>query len=288
MIVGSKCRHLNGDLFCFKMGSGGRHDLRLRGAVNRTINRAIDISIGLAVKTYAAQKALEIQQRREEHLTFVAHDLRSPLAAIAMAARLLEEAVPHVGRGQRAAMLLETMHRNVTRLNSLVVRVVQEEANLKTRVNESVERREVNLRELVEALVKDLRTLADDSGLKLVNEIPEGLTAFADPGMRSLIFQNLISNAIDYTPDGKLLSGRRRQKGRAASNAGSPTTARGFRQSVWRRCSTNWRPTRTRKAAWGSASPSSNSSSKRTAAGSPSKANSAGARRSDSRFLRVR
>lgn len=184
-----------------------RHDLRLRGAVNRTINRVIDVSIGLAVKTYAAQKALEIQQRREEHLTFVAHDLRSPLAAIAMAARLLEDAVPDVGRDERAAMLLETMHRNVSRLNSLVVKVVQEEANLKTQVNEKVERQEVNLRELVEALVKDLRPLADASSLKLVNDIPEGLTAFADKGMLSLVFQNLISNAIDYTPNGRVTVG---------------------------------------------------------------------------------
>ena len=193
-----------------------RHDLGLRGAVNRTINRVIDISIGLAVKTYAAQKALEIQQRREEHLTFVAHDLRSPLAAIAMAARLLEVAVPDVGRDERAAMLLGTMHRNVTRLNSLVVKVVQEEANLKTQVNERVERREVNLRELVETLVEDLRPLADASGLKLINEIPAGLTAFADAGMLSLIFQNLISNAIDYTTNGRVTVGARACEGSAA------------------------------------------------------------------------
>jgi two-component system phosphate regulon sensor histidine kinase PhoR len=193
-----------------------RHDLRLRGAVNRTINRVIDISIGLAVKTYAAQKALEIQQRREEHLTFVAHDLRSPLAAIAMAAKLLEVAVPDVGRDERAAMLLGTMHRNVTRLNSLVVKVVQEEANLKTKVNERVERREVNLRELVETLVEDLRPLADASSLKLINEIPAGLTAFADAGMLSLIFQNLISNAIDYTPNGRVTVGARACEGSAA------------------------------------------------------------------------
>ena len=184
-----------------------RHDLRLRGATNRTINRVIDGSIGLAVKTYAAQKALEIQQRREEHLTFVAHDLRSPLAAIAMAARLLEVAVPHVGRDERAAMLMETMHRNVTRLNLLVVKVVQEGANLNTKANERAERRKVDLRELVETLVTDLRPLADASSLKLVNEIPEGLTAFADPGMLSLVFQNLISNAIDYTPNGLITVG---------------------------------------------------------------------------------
>ena len=193
-----------------------RHGLSLRGPVNRTINRVIDMSIGLAVKTYAAQKALEIQQRREEHLAFVAHDLRSPLSAIAMAAQLLEATIPDVAKDERAAALLETMHRNVGRLNSLVVKVVQEEANLKAKVAERVERREVNLRALVEALVEDLRPLADASNLKLINEIPEGLTARADAGMLSLIFQNLISNAIDYTPNGKVIVGARAGGGPAA------------------------------------------------------------------------
>ncbi|MDT5269953.1 MAG: hypothetical protein QOH49_2139 [Acidobacteriota bacterium] len=186
-----------------------RHDLRLRGAVNRTINRVIDVSIGLAVKTYAAQKALEIQQRREEHLTFVAHDLRSPLAAIAMAARLLEVTAPDVVRDEKAAMLLETMHRNVTRLNSLVVKVVQEEANLKAQVDEKVKRREVKLRELVELLVSDLRPLAEASNLSLINRVPEELMVIADANMLTLIFQNLISNAIDYTPNGEVTVGAR-------------------------------------------------------------------------------
>jgi two-component system phosphate regulon sensor histidine kinase PhoR len=193
-----------------------RHDLRLRGVVNRTINRVIDVSIGLAVKTYAAQKALEIQQRREEHLTFVAHDLRSPLSAISMAAKLLEATVPDVGKDERAAMLLETMHRNVTRLNSLVVKVVQEEANLKAKVNEKVEWREVKLRELVEVLVSDLSPLAVVSNLSLANEVPEGLTAFADANMLTLIFQNLISNAIDYTPNGEVTIGAKKIKESAA------------------------------------------------------------------------
>ena len=193
-----------------------RHDLSLRGPVNRTINRVIDMSIGLAVKTYAAQKALEIQQRREEHLAFVAHDFRSPLSAIAMAAQLLAATIPDVAQDEGAAALLETMHRNVGRLNSLVVKVVQEEVNLKTKVNERVERREVNLRELVGALVNDLRPLADASNLKLMNEIPEGLTALADAGMVSLIFQNLLSNAIDYTPNGEVTVGARADDGAAA------------------------------------------------------------------------
>lgn len=193
-----------------------RHNLSLRGPVNRTINRVIDMSIGLAVKTYATQKALEIQQRREEHLAFVAHDLRSPLSAIAMAAKLLERAVPDVVKDERAATLLETMHRNVSRLNSLVVKVMQEDANLKAKVNEKLERREVKLRALVEVLVSDLSPLAAASSLSLLNNVPEELTAFVDADMLTLIFQNLISNAIDYTPNGEVIIGAREIKESAA------------------------------------------------------------------------
>jgi two-component system, OmpR family, phosphate regulon sensor histidine kinase PhoR len=184
-----------------------RHGLSLRGPVNRTINRVIDMSIGLAVKTYAAQKALEIQQRREEHLAFVAHDLRTPLSAIAMAAKLLEVAVPDVVKDERAATLLETVHRNIGRLNSLVVKVVQEEANLQAKVNERVERQEVKLRELVEVLVSDLQPMSDASNTRLVNKVPGELTAFADPNMLTLIFQNLFSNAINYAPNGEVTIG---------------------------------------------------------------------------------
>jgi signal transduction histidine kinase len=193
-----------------------RHGLRLRGAVNRTINRVIDKSIGLAVKSYAAQKALEIQERREEHLAFVAHDLRSPLAAIAMAAKLLERTVPDVVKDEQAAVLLGTMHRNVDRLNSLVVKVVQEKANLKAQANEKLERREVKLRTLVEVLVNDLSPLTYASKLSLSNQVPAELTAYADADMLTLIFQNLISNAIDYTPNGEVIIGARKNNESAA------------------------------------------------------------------------
>jgi signal transduction histidine kinase len=168
------------------------------------------------VKTYATQKALEVQQRREEHLAFVAHDLRSPLASIAMAAQLLERTVPDIGQNEHAATLLGTMHRNVDRLNSLVVKVVQEKANLKVQVNENVERQEVRLRALVEVLVNDLSPLTYASNLSLINNVPEELTAFVDADMMTLVFQNLISNAIDYTPDGEVLIGAQEDKETAA------------------------------------------------------------------------
>jgi signal transduction histidine kinase len=72
-----------------------------------------------------------------------------------------------------------------------------------------VEWREVNLRALVEVLVNDLNPLTYASDLTLVNRVSAGLTAYADVDMLTLIFQNLISNAIDYTPNGEVVIGAR-------------------------------------------------------------------------------
>ncbi|MCA1594673.1 MAG: HAMP domain-containing histidine kinase [Acidobacteria bacterium] len=181
-----------------------RHGLSLHGKANHIVNRVIDGSIGLAVKTYATQKAVEVQQRREEHLSFVAHDLRTPLSAIATAAQLLGTNYTGGAKDEQAANLLEIVQRNVNRMNALVVKVVQEETNLKANAEGKLERREVKLRALVENLINDLQPLAGTLNTKLTNHISEELTAFADPNLLTLVFQNLISNAIKYTPNGEV------------------------------------------------------------------------------------
>src|SRR6476659_1974975 len=70
------------------------NDLRLQGEPFHILNRVLDGAIGLAVQTYATQRALEVQHRREEYLAFVAHDLRTPLNAISLTTKLLELTVP--------------------------------------------------------------------------------------------------------------------------------------------------------------------------------------------------
>ena len=59
--------------------------LRLQGKGFHVLNLVLDGAIGMAVETFAAQRARDVQARREEYLAFVAHDLRTPLNAIALA-----------------------------------------------------------------------------------------------------------------------------------------------------------------------------------------------------------
>lgn len=181
-----------------------RNGISLRGKTNRIVNRVIDGAIGLAVKTYSTQRAVEVQQRREEHLSFVAHDLRSPLSSVLMAARLLETNLPAEAKTEQASTLLASLHRNVKRMDALIIKVVQEEANLNADADGKWERREVNLRSLVESLVGDLLPLAEISQTRLINDVPAELAVLGDGNRLTLIFQNLISNAIKYSPHGEV------------------------------------------------------------------------------------
>src|SRR5262249_14601242 len=66
-----------------------KNGLSLDGVSFHIVNGVLDRAIGLAVQTYATERALELQKRREEYLAFVAHDLRTPLNAVALAASVL-------------------------------------------------------------------------------------------------------------------------------------------------------------------------------------------------------
>lgn len=183
--------------------------LTLQGKPFRIINRVLDEAIGLAVDTFATQRALEVQRRREEYLAFVAHDLRTPLNAIALAARVLELKLPERPATPEMDRMLKSLRRNVQHLEGLVGKVIEENTNLKTEVGIKLERRELDLWPLVEALIHDLHPVAGTSSTRLVNEVPDDLVVYADASLLRRVFQNLIANAIKYTPRGEVLIGAR-------------------------------------------------------------------------------
>jgi signal transduction histidine kinase len=192
-----------------------RSDVSLRGKPFQILNRVFDEAIGLAVQTFAAQQAIEVQRRREEYLAFVAHDLRTPLNAISLAGQVLEHAL-RIGhdRGDTARML-KTLHRNVKQLQSLVEKVLKENAHIQTDAGVKLERREFDVWPFVEVLIHDLHLLAGTAGARLVNEVPEDLSAYADASVMRRVVENLITNAIKYTPRGKIVIGARDSGGGA-------------------------------------------------------------------------
>jgi len=186
--------------------------LSLEGESFHVVNGVLDQAIGLAVQTYATERALELQKRREEYLAFVAHDLRTPLNAVSVAASVLEEILRDGNAREDTERILNTLHRNVQRLRGLVEKIIQENANLCAETRIKLERREFDLWPLVEALIDDLRPLAKTGGTELVNEVPYHLIVYADASLLKRVFQNLISNAIRHTAHGKVVLGARESR----------------------------------------------------------------------------
>ncbi|MDZ4687902.1 MAG: HAMP domain-containing sensor histidine kinase [Planctomycetaceae bacterium] len=183
--------------------------LSLQGQPFHIVNRVLDGAIGLAVQSYATQQAREVQHRREEYLAFVAHDLRTPLNAISLAARVLELTLPEASARAETAQMFTALRRNVLHLERLVSKVIEESTNLQTEIGIKLERRTFDLWPLVEALIHDLHPVAGTNSTRLRNKVPEDLVVYADASLLRRVFQNLIANAIKYTPRGEVVIGAR-------------------------------------------------------------------------------
>ena len=179
----------------------------LQGRAFHILNRVLDGAIGYAVESFATERALEVQHRREEYLAFVAHDLRTPLNAMSLAARVLDQTVQRTGGSAESARMINSLHRNVRHLESLVAKVLEENTNLQTEIGMKLERRSLDLWPLVEALVHDLHPAAGTGSTQILNMVPDDLVVFADASLLRRIFQNLIANSIAYTPRGEVRIG---------------------------------------------------------------------------------
>ena len=184
-----------------------KHHLPLTTSSACIINGVFDNAVAQATKAYATHMTLELQKRREEHLSFVIHDLRTPLQAVSLATTMVERSVPENSKTDLFESSLLMLRRNVGRLDALIKRVLQEEGNLQLGDSPKVEKREFELWPLVESTIHDLFPIASDAHTTLVNNVPPDLTIFADARLLGQVFQNLISNAIKFTPNGKVIVG---------------------------------------------------------------------------------
>lgn len=177
------------------------------------INTVFDNAVAHAIKAYATHMTIELQKRREEHLSFVIHDLRTPLQAISLGTATLERSLPVESKSELFTSSVSMLRRNIGRLDTLIKRVLQEEGNLQLDDSPKVERREFDLWSLVESTIQDFYPIASDVHTHLINNVPSDMTIFADARLLAQVFQNLISNAIKFTPNGNITVGASKTNG---------------------------------------------------------------------------
>ena len=194
---------------------GCLHDLADQNGVNlqgkpfHVINRVFDEAIGLAVKTYAIQRTLEVQTHQQEHLAFIAHDLRTPVNAIVLAVKVLDRILPAEAKSTESSRMLSALWRNAQYLDTRIMKVIKENTTPETERPVKIECREFDLWALVEALIYDLSPVAETATTRLINNVPDDLMVHADAGLVRRVFHNLISNGLKYAPRGEIMIGAR-------------------------------------------------------------------------------
>jgi signal transduction histidine kinase len=136
------------------------------------------------------------RQREREFLLGVGHDLRTPLTTIAGYAEALESGAVEKPETVKIGAVLGTQSRQLGRLIedlSLLARLEQPEFGLRLE--------KVDVGAHVTEIVEGFRRRAGEVGVRLETETADGPFIETDPDRLGQIAQNLVENALRYTPE---------------------------------------------------------------------------------------
>ncbi len=143
--------------------------------------------------------AQSANQARDEVLGIVSHDLRNPISAIGMCARVLEENAPE-NPSERAA-LLGTIRESATWANRLIQDLL-DVANIE-RGQLSLQTRAEDPAQIVLQALHMFEVEAEQHGIKLDAQLATNLPLVEADGARIVqVLGNLLRNAIKFTPRG--------------------------------------------------------------------------------------
>lgn len=140
--------------------------------------------------------SVEANRKLERRLvTDVAHELRTPLMAIQSTVEAMIDGVFEPDEER-----LETLNSEVQRLSRLVDALLKL-SRLESRTK-PIERKKVDLTEMLSAVVQTHQAYIHDAGLSLEFEYDPHVYVFGDADLLRQATANLISNAVRYTPEG--------------------------------------------------------------------------------------
>ncbi|MEN8581664.1 HAMP domain-containing histidine kinase [Arthrobacter sp. KBS0703] len=172
------------------------------GSAQRAVSTAARIiknddggSSGAVVVYSDVTGLVEALTAKEELISNVSHEFRSPLMSVLGNVDLvLDEAD---GLSSAGVQRLEVVQRNAERLLSLVSDLLVSASTVL-----AVHPRRTDLAGLIETTIGSAQAQADATNVSLRADVPVPLWAHADPLRMAQALDNLVSNAIKYSPDG--------------------------------------------------------------------------------------
>jgi len=144
------------------------------------------------------EKERKIEKQKNELITNVSHDLRTPLTSIMGYLRLLQDS-KYESKEQHNEYVRIAFSKS-EQLKNLIEDLF--EYTKLTNEKMVLEKQEVCITELLEQLIEELVPQAEEEGLILVKQFPkERVYAAIDSEKMVRVFENLLMNAIKYSKD---------------------------------------------------------------------------------------
>jgi two-component system phosphate regulon sensor histidine kinase PhoR len=167
-----------------------------------------DSTIALLAQDLTRLRHLE--KVRQEFVANLSHELRTPLAGLDLAAQTLSEQLPPDG-DQR--LFIDRIGQESQRLQAILSNLNQLAALDAEGV--AAERQPFDAGQLVEELVDRFRGQAEAANLRLRGQgSDEGLEVLGDRGKTDQALQNIVDNALKFSPQGEVVVSARVAEGK--------------------------------------------------------------------------
>ncbi len=151
--------------------------------------------------TSSFNRIIEINQIQSEFVSVVSHELRSPLNLIKWPVEMLLKKIKEGSVSIMEVEYLKIIERNVSKMIDLI----NELLDISRWENNDFyfKKITVDLKEVVEEVVKNLQPLVEERKIKLKFEFEDdGYPVLSDPDKVKIVLKNLIDNAVKYSFEG--------------------------------------------------------------------------------------
>lgn len=157
---------------------------------------------GLVAVLHDITREREISRMKNDFVSHVSHELKTPLASITAYAEMLVDG--EADDDETRKQFYSVIQNQATRLN----RLIEDILNI-SRIESGlikIEKKPVSLTILIEEQLQMIRNYAEEKNIEVIAQSPIVYDqVYADKDMISQVIVNLLSNAVKYTPGGGMV-----------------------------------------------------------------------------------
>lgn len=169
-------------------------------ALGNHLVKLLELRISLIELNKSEQKLKELNATKDRLFSIIGHDLRGPIGSFKSLIKLMISGYD-LSDTKGLIGILKVIQKTANSTYDLLENLLEWAKSQQNEIVYAPE--EIKLKEFASLTIDLFTELAQNKGIRVIDNIPENTIVYADKNMLMTVFRNLISNAIKFTPNGK-------------------------------------------------------------------------------------